>query len=34
MSDDLEGSSHGLIQVLSWNLLGETKENHEKPQSG
>jgi hypothetical protein len=27
---DLEGSSHGLIQVLSRNFLGETEENGEE----
>jgi hypothetical protein len=26
---DLEGSSCGLIDVLSWHLCGGTKENHE-----
>jgi hypothetical protein len=26
----LKESCHGLIEVLSWPLLGETGENHEK----
>jgi hypothetical protein len=31
MEKDLEGSGRGIIEVLSQNLLGETKENHENP---
>jgi hypothetical protein len=26
----LEGSSHALIDVLSWHLPGQAEENHEK----
>jgi hypothetical protein len=29
MSDELEVSSHGLMEVLYWHLLGGTEENHE-----
>jgi hypothetical protein len=25
---NVEGSGHGLIQILSWNLPGETEEDH------
>jgi hypothetical protein len=31
---DLEGSSRELVGMLSWNLPGNTEENHENPQSG
>jgi hypothetical protein len=31
---DLEGTDHGLIEILPWHLPGETKKNHEQPQSG
>jgi hypothetical protein len=31
---DLERSGHVIINVLSWNFLGETEKYHEKPQSG
>jgi hypothetical protein len=27
---DLEGIVHGLIKLLSWNLPGEIKKNHEE----
>jgi hypothetical protein len=30
---DLETDGHGLFEVLSKNLLGETEENHKKPES-
>jgi hypothetical protein len=30
---ELEDSNRGLIEVLSRSLLGETEDNHEKPQS-
>jgi hypothetical protein len=30
MGKDLEGSGHGLIEVLSRNSPGVTEENHEK----
>jgi hypothetical protein len=29
MRKDLEGKAHGLIEVLSWHLCGQTEENHE-----
>jgi hypothetical protein len=28
----LEGSSHGIIKILFWNLPGQTEENHKNPQ--
>ena len=28
----MEGSGHGLIDVLSWNFLGASEVNHEEPQ--
>ena len=28
---DLEGSDHGVIEVLSWNLDGGTEKSHQKP---
>jgi hypothetical protein len=28
---DLEGSDHGVIEVLSWNLDGRTEKPHQKP---
>jgi hypothetical protein len=31
---DLEGTGHGLTEVLSRNLLGGTEKSHRKPQSG
>lgn len=33
---DLEGSDHGLTEVLYWYLRGQTKENYKKktPQAG
>jgi hypothetical protein len=31
---DVEGSSCGLIEVLSWHLPRGAGENHKKPQSG
>jgi hypothetical protein len=34
VGQDLEQNSHGLCEVLSWDLPGGTDENHEKPQSG
>jgi hypothetical protein len=34
MGNNLEGRSHGLIEVLSQHLPGETGENHRKLQSG
>jgi hypothetical protein len=30
MNDELKGSSHGLIEVLSWHLCREIEENHEE----
>jgi len=30
----MEGSGHGLTDVLSWNLPGASEVNHERPQSG
>jgi hypothetical protein len=31
---DLEGTGHGIIEVLPQNLPGDTDENHGIPQSG
>jgi hypothetical protein len=31
ISKDYEGNRSGLIKVLSWNLPGESQENHENP---
>lgn len=28
---DLEGSDHGVIEILSWNLDGGTEKPHQKP---
>jgi len=28
---DLEGSDHGVLEVLSWNLDGRTEKSHQKP---
>jgi hypothetical protein len=30
----LEGSGHGIIEILSQNLIAGTEENYEKLQSG
>jgi hypothetical protein len=30
VEEDLEGSSYGIFEILSWHLLGETEENHKK----
>jgi hypothetical protein len=30
---DLEGSSHGLTEVLFWNLPGRTEKSHKRSQS-
>jgi hypothetical protein len=27
---DVEGSGHGIMEVLSWNLPGRAEENHKK----
>jgi hypothetical protein len=30
MEKDLEGTVHGIIRVISWNLSGRTEENQSK----
>jgi hypothetical protein len=31
---DMEGSCHGLVEIISWHLCGGTEKNHRRSQSG